>query len=314
MLRSAKRSTGDMNAPERWALWAEDLAYEAATTRLLRELRFLLGGLDVLAPTVPNMAFALESLGGSNTCATAVAAGAVNTNLLSIGNKPTTLLEGFRATAVALCMSHSLSMPALTAAAAGSLSHTSAGGSRRLGALCLLLHALDRPIAADAAVCAAAGRLVQCCSVHGRAHLEDLSLRAAQARASDADADADPREEDAKSATGTELETETAKKKWYHQLAGLGSASGPKPPETVATGNGKTVKRKRKEENTQAVISGLGLENLRPHLSELRSAAFQLELCLSLHAQGCLKLSARARAEAAVGFRAGLLVEAFGRR
>ncbi|CAM9750105.1 unnamed protein product, partial [Laminaria digitata] len=59
---------------------------------------------------------------------------------------------------------------------------------------------------------------------------------------------------------------------------------------------------------------GLGLENLRPHLSELRSAAFQLELCLALHARGCLRLSSRARAQAAVGFRAGLLVEALGRR
>ncbi|CAM9750032.1 unnamed protein product, partial [Laminaria digitata] len=53
--------------PQRWALWAEDLAYEAATKRLLRELRHLFGGLDALAPTAPNMAFALESLGEAAT-------------------------------------------------------------------------------------------------------------------------------------------------------------------------------------------------------------------------------------------------------
>ncbi|CAN0383781.1 unnamed protein product, partial [Discosporangium mesarthrocarpum] len=58
----------------------------------------------------------------------------------------------------------------------------------------------------------------------------------------------------------------------------------------------------------------LGLEDLRPHLVELRSAGFQLELCLRLNATGCLRLSSRARIEAAVGFRVGLLLEAWGRR
>ncbi|CAN0079157.1 unnamed protein product [Ectocarpus sp. 13 AM-2016] len=53
--------------PQQWDVWAEYLAYEAATKRLLRELRYFLGSVDALAPTAPNMAFALESLGAEGT-------------------------------------------------------------------------------------------------------------------------------------------------------------------------------------------------------------------------------------------------------
>ncbi|CAN0520715.1 unnamed protein product, partial [Ectocarpus sp. 12 AP-2014] len=79
--------------PQQWDVWAEDLAYEAATKRLLRELRHLLGGLDALAPTAPNMAFALESLGaeGTGTGSNGGAAGA------DTGKPPPALLESVRA-------------------------------------------------------------------------------------------------------------------------------------------------------------------------------------------------------------------------
>lgn len=220
-------------------------------------------------------------------------------------------------TALALCEAHGLSTRALTAAAAGALCHTSAGGSRRLGALCLLLHALDRPVAADAAVCAAAGRLLQCCSVHGRAHLEDLSLRAAQAKALSAAvaeaADSAPEEKIASAVDPTTVSGAADDSRLSRARS---------KPESVRSRNvssasvapSATAVQSAAEEAISSAAGGLGLENLRPHLSELRSAAFQLELCLSLHARGCLNLSARARAEAAVGFRAGLLVEALGRR
>lgn len=288
---------------ERWAAWAQDLAYEAATKRLLRELRYLLGGLDALAPTASNMAFALESVGktlSAKSQASNKAANATSGTRLS-------LLESVQATAQVLCESHGLSTQALTAAAAGALCHTWAGGSRRLGAFCLLLYALDRPVAADAAVCAAAGRLLQSCSVHGGAHLEDLSLKAAQAKAMSAISEAtSPVAEgeatttalDANNASETSRPSRAESKAESIGSRDVSSASGAMPGAAVTTSE----------------AGGLGLENLRPHLSELRSAAFQLELCLSLHARGCLNLSARARAEAAVGFRAGLLVEALGRR
>lgn len=297
----------DLPVPQRWALWAEDLAYEAATKRLLRELRHLFGGLDALAPTAPNMAFALESLGDA---ATAGAAG---------GTKPA-LLEAIRAAAAGLCDAYGLSARALTAAAAGALCHASAGGSRRLGALCLLLNALDRSVAVDAAVCAAAGRLVQCCSAHGQAHLEDLSLRAAHARALGTEAEAAKEEANAKALSEAE------------NPGGGGGGGGGRggrrdAPErarpagsfitaavAAATAERKAAAARVAEAAAAEAAGGMGLENLRPHLSELRSAAFQLELCLALHARGCLRLSCRARAQAAVGFRAGLLVEALGRR
>lgn len=280
-------------------------------TRLLRELRYLLGGLDALAPTAPNMAFALESLGAASSLKSRTSGSASSTAEI----KPA-LLEGVRATAVTLCEAHGLSTKALTEAAAGALCHTSAGGSRRLGALCVLLHALDRPVAADAAVCAAAGRLLQCCSVHGRAHLEDLSLRAAQAKALSAQV-----AESAEAAAKEETKTAVAPAPATDIITS--------PPEerpatkarspisyslSRATAATKGLVSQVEEAATPTAVNVLGLENLRPHLSELRSAAFQLELCLSLHARGCLRLSARARAEAAVGFRAGLLVEALGRR
>lgn len=226
------------------------------------------------------------------------------------------LLEGIRAVARGLCNAHGLSARALTAAAAGTLSHASAGGSRRLGALCLLLSALDRPVAVDAAVCAAAGRLVQCCSAHGQAHLEDLSLRAAHARALGTQAEAAKEEARAKAA----LEAEDIDGGGGEDSWGVSHES--KRPAgsfitaavAAATAERKSAEAKVAEAEAAEAAGGLGLENLRPHLSELRAAAFQLELCLALHARGCLRLSSRARAEAAVGFRAGLLVEALGRR
>lgn len=311
---TSSKGSSDGDDIERWALWAEDLAYEAATKRLLRELRHLLGGLDALAPAASNMAFALESLGSTLTARPRAADSAADTS----ETRPD-LLEGVQATALALCEAHGLSTRALTAAAAGALCHTSAGGSRRLGALCLLLHALDRPVAADAAVCAAAGRLLQCCSVHGRAHLEDLSLRAAQAKALSA-AVADAADLAGEEETTTAVDPTTS--------SGTADASrtsrAQSKPESIRSHNlssasaaqsgTTTAQAAAAEAAISAAAGGLGLENLRPHLSELRSAAFQLELCLSLHARGCLNLSARARAEAAVGFRAGLLVEALGRR
>lgn len=279
--------------PQRWDVWAEDLAYEAATKRLLRELRHLLGGLDALAPTAPNMSFALESLGAAETGAgsNGGAAGAAGA-----GKPAPALLESVRAVAESLCEAHGLSAGFLAAAAAGALSHASAGGSRRLGALCLLLGALGRPVAVDAAVCAAAGRLLQCCSAHGQAHLEDLGLRAAHGRALGAEAEMLAREE----ARGA-------------QDAAAADAGGDATnlPESGRPAAGSFVTAAEAE---AAATGGLGLENLRPHLSELRAAAFQLELCLALHARGCLRLSSRARAEAAMGFRAGLLVETLGRR
>lgn len=269
-------------------MWAEDLAYEAATKRLLRELRYLLGGLDVLAPTAPTMALALESM------------------------EPA-LLGGVRATAAALCGMYGLSAQALTAAAAGALCHTSAGGSRRLSALCLLLHALDRPVAADAAVCAAAGRLVQCCSVHGEAQLEDLSLKAAQEVASGTD-DAG-RQADAASATASEPRKDSvaslsgaSRAESYGQVTGLMHSSTALQPLSMVKSEGQG------KEEPRRLVWGLGADSLVPHLSELRSAAFQLEVCLSLHARGCLRLSARAQVQATMGFKAGLLVEALGRR
>lgn len=73
------------------------------------------------------------------------------------------------------------------------------------------------------------------------------------------------------------------------------------------------TERKRAEASTAdelaatATVRGLGLENVRPHLSKLRSAAFQLELSLNLHARGCLRLSSCARAGAAVGAPGGSL-------
>lgn len=286
----------NMAAPQPWVLWAEDLAYEAATKRLLRELRHLLGGLDALAPTAPNMAFALESLG-----AVTVVPGVVD--------KEAALLKGVRATAAALCEAHGLSAGALTAAAAGALCHASAGGSRRLGAMCLLLHALDRPVAVDAAVCAAAGRLVQCCSTHGQAHLEDLSLRAAHARALGTEAEAAKKEAQAKALSEAEGEGGDATDKPARPTGSFITAA-----VAAATAERKVEEARVAEAAAAEAAGGLGLENLRPHLSELRAAAFQLELCLTLHARGCLRLSSRARAEAAVGFRAGLLVEALGRR
>lgn len=301
-LHQPPKPDADLPAPQRWALLAEDLAYEAATKRLLRELRHLFGGLDALAPTAPNMAFALESLGDAAT-------GGVTG-----GSKPA-LLESIRAAAAGLCDAYGLSARALTAAAAGALCHASAGGSRRLGALCLLLNALDRSVAVDAAVCAAAGRLVQCCSAHGQAHLEDLSLRAAHARALGTEAEAAKEEANAKALSEAE-----------HPDGGGGGGRGDAPERARPAGSfitaavaAATAERKaaaaRVAEAAEAeAAGGLGLENLRPHLSELRSAAFQLELCLALHARGCLRLSSRARAQAAVGFRAGLLVEALGRR
>lgn len=290
--------------PQRWVLWAEDLAYEAATKRLLRELRHLLGGLDVLAPTTPNMAFALDLLGA--------AVAAVPSNTTAAKSPP--LQDGIRATAAALCEAHGLSTRVLTAAAARALCHASAGGSRRLGALCLLLHALDRPVAVDAVVCAAAGRLVQCCNVHGQAHLEDLSLRAAHARALGTEAEAAKEREDARATARLEAENSNGGDT-STVSAGLRPArSFITAAVAAATAERKTGEARAAEAAAAEVARGLGLENLRPHLSELRSAAFQLELCLSLHARGCLRLSSRARAEAAVGFRAGLLVEALGRR
>lgn len=292
------------DAPQRWDVWAEDLAYEAATKRLLRELRHLFGGLDALAPTAPNMAFALESLGTSTP---APGASPHGTKLA--------LLESIGAAAEGLCEAHGLSARALTAAAAGALSHASAGGSRRLGALCLLLNALDRPVAADAAVCAAARRLVQCCNAHGQAHLEDLSLGAAHARALGTEARA--AKEEAKEKTLSEAESAA-------DDGGGGADVDPaesKSPAGSFISAAAAVAARRKagaanamEAEAAEAAGGLGLENLRPHLSELRAAAFQLELCLMLHGRGCLRLSSRARAEAAVGFRAGLLVEALGRR
>lgn len=288
-----------------WALRAEDLAYGAATRRLLRELRYLLGGLDVVAPTAPNMALALESLGATTG----------DKAEPSTSEKGSALLEDIRSTTKVLCEIHGLSTRALTAAAAGAMCHTSAGGSRRLSAICLLLEALGRPVAADAAVCAAAGRLVQCCSVHGRAPQEDLSLRVAQARASDAEVD-DLAEEDSKSAaepapgkrSGASSPAAT-KPTWYHQASGLTSGSTALQPVSVLAGDGKD-----KGVESRAGGRDPGADDLRPHLSELRSAAFQLELCLNLHARGCLRLSSRAQAEAVVGFRAGLLMEALGQR
>lgn len=302
-------------------MWAEDLAYEAATKRLLRELRHLLGGLDALAPTAPNMAFALESLG-----AAAAAPGVPGARRQEDGSTKPALLEGIRAAARGLCEAHGLSARALTAAAAGALSHASAGGSRRLGALCLLLHALDRPVSVDAAVCAAAGRLVQCCSAHGQAHLEDLSLRAAHARALGTEAEAAKEEARAK-ALSEEAAGEEAEGGGGRDFGGA-STSSSRPAEkserpagsfitaavAAATAKRKAADARVAEAEAAEAAGGLGLENLRPHLSELRAAAFQLELCLTLHARGCLRLSSRARAEAAVGFRAGLLVEALGRR
>lgn len=289
-------------------MWAEGLAYEAATKRLLRELRHLFGGLDALAPTAPNMAFALESLGA----ATATAAGA------GTAAEPV-LLEGIRAAAGGLCEAHGLSAPALTAAAAGALSHASAGGSRRLGALCLLLNALDRPVAVDAAVCAAAGRLVQCCSAHGQAHLEDLSLRAAYARALGSEAEA--AKEEARAKALSEAAGGPGAEEGRDAGGGGGGGASERPEGSfitaavaAATAERKAADARAAEAEAAEAAGGLGLESLRPHLSELRAAAFQLELCLALHARGCLRLSSRARAEAAVGFRAGLLVEALGRR
>lgn len=295
---------------ERWAGWAQDLAYEAATKRLLRELRYLLGGLDALAPTAPNMAFALESVGKTLSAKSQASNKATNPT----HDTRLSLLESVQATARVLCESHGLSTQALTAAAAGALCHTWAGGSRRLGAFCLLLHALDRPIAADAAVCAAAGRLLQSCSVHGAAHLEDLSLKAAQAKAMSAaisEADSPTAEGETKTpALGVNNASYTSRP----SRAGSKAESVGSRDVSRASGAMQAAAANAAEATTSATAGGLGLENLRPHLSELRSAAFQLELCLSLHARGCLNLSARARAEAAVGFRAGLLVEALGRR
>lgn len=310
----AAGAAGADGVPQRWDVWAQDLAYEAATKRLLRELRHLFGGLDALAPTAPNMAFALESLGAPTGAKLA-------------------LLDGIRAAAEGLCEAHGLSARALTAAAAGALSHASAGGSRRLGALCLLLNALDRKVAVDAAVCAAAGRLVQCCSAHGQAHLEDLSLRAAHAKALGAEAEAAKEEARAK-ALSEEAEAEAEAgaeaggaegRGWDRDNLGPnGSSSRPESKRpagsfitaavAAATAERKAADARAAEAEAAEAAGGLGLENLRPHLSELRAAAFQLELCLTLHARGCLRLSSRARAEAAVGFRAGLLVEALGRR
>lgn len=285
-------------------MWAEDLAYEAATKRLLRELRHLFGGLDALAPTAPNMAFALESLG---------------TSTLPLGASPNgaklALLEGIGAAADGLCEAHGLSARALTAAAAGALCHASAGGSRRLGALCVLLNALDRPVAVDAAVCAAAKRLVQCCSAHGQAHLEDLSLGAAHARALGTEAAAAKEEAEAKARS----EAESTAERGGGESEDVFPRENKRPAVSfisakVVTADCKAEAMKVAEAEAAEATGGLGLENLRPHLSELRAVAFQLELCLTLHARGCLTLSSRARAEAAVGFRAGLLVEALGRR
>lgn len=296
---SEAKADDDATVPQRFALWAEDLAYEAATKRLLREVRHLFGGLDALAPTASNMAFALNSLG--------TAAALLGHN----GNKDqAALLEGVRATIVALCDAHGLSPRALAASAAGSLCHASAGGSRRLGALCLLLHALGRSVAADAVVCAAAGRLMQCCSAHGQAHLEDLSVRAAHAKALSTEAEAakkEARETALSEAVGGG--SETTREQRTRPTGSFITAAVAK-----ATAERKVEEARVAEEAAAAAAGGMGLENLRPHLSELRAAAFQLELCLALHARGCLRLSSRARAEAAVGFRAGLLVEALGRR
>lgn len=304
-------------------MWAEDLAYEAATKRLLRELRHHFGGLDALAPTAPNMACALESLGAADAAPPSAPA-----DLTSKKQPPpptTTLLEGVRAATAALCDAHGLSARALTAAAAGTLYHVSAGGSRRLGALCLLLHALDRRVAVDAAVCAAASRLVQCCSAHGQAHLEDLGLKAAYARAAGTAA------EEARAQAQAQIEAEAGAEQPEEGGGTAGAAAGvgskrvrPAGSVTPAVASAVLAEAERKEAEARAAdelaataaagAGGLGLDNLRPHLSELRSAAFQLELCLSLHARGCLRLSSRARAEAAVGLRAGLLVEALGKR
>lgn len=279
---------------------AEDLAYEAATKRLLREMRHHFGGLDALAPTAPNMAYALEALGTVDAVSPAD----------RTSKQPPALLEGVCAATTALCNAHGLSARALTAAAAGTLYHVAAGGSRRLSALCLLLHALDRQVAVDATVCAAASRLVQCCSAHSQAHLEDLSLRAAYARAAGtvaeearAQAEAERSEEEGATADADGSRVRPA-----------GSFTSVVSSAALAGAERKEAEVRAANELAAAAAAGLGLENLRPHLSELRSAAFQLELCLNLHARGCLTLSSRARAEATVGLRAGLLVEALGKR
>ena len=322
--QEAPCAAGADGVPQQWDVWAQDLAYEAATKRLLRELRHLFGGLDALAPTAPNMAFALESLGAATATATTGA------RQDGGGDGKLALLDGIRAAAEGLCEAHGLSARALTAAAAGALSHASAGGSRRLGALCLLLNALDRKVAVDAAVCAAAGRLVQCCSAHGQAHLEDLSLRAAHARALGTEAEAAKEEARAKALSEeaeAEAEAASAEGRGWGRDDNADAAKSSNRPENkrpagsfitaavaAATAERKAADARAAEAEAAEAAGGLGLENLRPHLSELRAAAFQLELCLTLHARGCLRLSSRARAEAAVGFRAGLLVEALGRR
>lgn len=271
-------------------------------------MRHLFGGLDALAPTASNMAFALESLGSSIAVLGSSKPVGRNGDGNGDGQPAVVLLDGLRATAAALCEAHDLSPRALTAAAAGALCHASAGGSRRLGALCLLLHALGRSVAADAAVCAAAGRLLQCCSVHGQAHLEDLGVRAAHARALGTEAEAAKKEAAAKALSEDGgIEDNDPERARSEDLLNTAAVA-------KATAERKAAEARAAEEATSAAAGGMGLENLRPHLSELRGAAFQLELCLALHARGCLRLSSRARAEAAVGFRAGLLVEAIGRR
>ncbi|CAM9860601.1 unnamed protein product, partial [Choristocarpus tenellus] len=269
-----------METPQLWDLWGEDLMYHAAARRLLREVRHLMAGLDAMAPMACKMASALHSL-------PSVGAGVGGGGEGEEAALPEPeLLVRVREVAFALCSRYSLSRDGLLGTAAAALQHTSAGGTRRLAALCLILHALGCSVAVDAAVCAAASRLLQCCSVHGTAHLEDLGLRAAvQARkrvSSTGGVAAVP----GATAEG-ESEIRSA------EAAGVGSG-----------GRGGEV---------DTSVS-LGLDDLRPHLVELRSAGFQLELCLLLHAAGCLRLSSRARVEAAMGFRVGLLLEAWGSR
>lgn len=110
-----------------------------ATKRLLRKLHHQCRGLD-----------ALESRGTIDVISPAD----------STSKKLPALVERVRAAITALCSAHRLSARALATSAAGTLYHVSASGPRRLGVLCLLVHALDRWVVVDAAGRALTSRLV----------------------------------------------------------------------------------------------------------------------------------------------------------
>ncbi|CAM9626519.1 unnamed protein product, partial [Phaeothamnion confervicola] len=190
---SSSDSDGDDDAPaapayqptperQLWPTLRGEMAYCVAAARLLREMSSLLGGLDDAELPACDFAAALASVGAgaeaahdAPTCGalrrpstrTAALATGFTTPPLAVATAVTLppQLECVRQAANALCRTSGLHWHSLLAAAA-SLSCAGSGSTRRLALRCLLLRLLGRPTAIDAAVCSAARRVLQLCSIH----------------------------------------------------------------------------------------------------------------------------------------------------